>query len=249
MPDPQDMAFFPTERPRAQVTKDRAYTFTAKAHASGTQSVPTAATITIKRPGGGAMPTAVSGASMTVAGSGDMTYALTAANAVDIGSGYTADVAYTVSSVVYDGHFLFDVVRFPLRNVVLQSNLVDLHPDLTDILFSGESNYATQIARAYEDIYHFIESKGKRPYLILSSEDLRRPIEFQAMVRILRSRKKEDGDRWDGLKKDYEAQVQRWMDMAQFEYDSDSSGTLDGVDVQGSGGEADRPIAQVNWRI
>jgi len=45
----QDLTFFSTARPRDWVTKDRAYTFTCKAFSSGTQQVPSAATITIRK--------------------------------------------------------------------------------------------------------------------------------------------------------------------------------------------------------
>ena len=249
MPDPQNMYFAPTERPRTQVTKDRAYTLTAKAYLSGTQSVPSAATITIKRPGGSDMPTAVSAASMTVDGSGTMTYALTSGNAANLGSGYTAAVAYTVSSVVYDGIFLFDVVRYPLRNVVLQADLVNHHPDLADILFSGESNYASVIAQAYEDIYSFVEGKGKRPYLILSGEDLRRPIEHTALARIFLARRKEDDDRWDYLHKYHLEMAKQWLATAKFEYDETNSGTIDGMSSEGIGGEGDTVLGQVAWRV
>ena len=246
----QNLAFFSAARPRDQVKKDRAYPFTFRAYASGTQQTITSATITILQPGGGALPTAVSGAAMTIS-SNDMTYSLVAGNAGVLGANYSAAIAYVVSGTTYDGFALFDVVNYPLRNVVVQSDLLIHYPDLTDILFGStysETTFAAQIAQGFEDVYQFVESKGKRPYLILSSEDLRRPIEHRALHLIFTSRGKKDSI-WAERAQYHDEAFKRWLETASFAYDADNSGTISGGDNTGTGGEADRPLAQISWRL
>ena len=243
-----DLVFVCTERPRAQVTKDRALTFTCKAYSDGTQATVTSATITIKKPGGGDLATPVSAAAMTMSGN-DMTYALAAGNADTLGVNYTATVAYVVSSTTYDGMFLFDVVRRPIPNVVIQADLVKHHSDLADILFSGESNFQDDIEGAYCDWYMAVWNKTKRPWLILHPEEMRNAVEHLALAKIFFQRVKQDGDRWDRFHKFHLEQYQNWFANFVPAYDEDSSGTIDGGSQEGHGGESERAIGQPGWRV
>ena len=226
----QDRIFVVTDRPRPYVAKDRAYTFTAQAFLNGTQEVPSAATITIRQPGGAALTTAVSAAAMTVAGGGDMTYALVAGNTATLGANYIADVAYTVSSVVYDARFLFDVVRAPYRNVVVTADLALHHVDLTDYLNSSESSSAqTYIEQAGEDVAQFLHNKGRREYLVLDMGDLRRPIEYLALSKIFFAKSKNEGDKFDRWFKHYLSAYEGALAAINLVYDEDDSGTADGT--------------------
>ena len=226
----QDWSVDFVDRPKAQVSKDRAYTLTCKVYENGTQSVPSAGTITILGPGGGALPgSAVTGAAVTVDGAGTMTYALSAANAASPGANYSAVWNPTIDSVVLEFFQLFDVVRYPLINVVQQADLVKHHADLTDVLFSGESNYQDYIEQAFQDVYQVLENHGKRPYLVMDNDSLRRPIEHKALALIFRARFKEENDRWWNYWQIHETEYNDWMQAANFVYDWTESGTADGT--------------------
>lgn len=245
----QDIAVDFVDRPRAQVTKDRAYTLRLKAYSDGTQVVVTSGTISVKRPGGAALPTAVSDAAITVDGSGNMSYELSAANAANLGANYQAEWTFTDGTTTWERIQLFDVVRFPLYNVVTQADLVLHHNDLTDVLFSGESTAQVYIEQAFQDVFQFIDAKGKRPWLVLSAEDLRRPIEHRALELFFFSRFKQEGDRWWLLMAHHRDAYATWMQMANFVYDGDDSGTADGTDNEsGTSGEEGRNF-QITWRV
>lgn len=247
----QTIALQVADRPRPQVLKDVAYTLTFGVYFGGTlqTSFSSTTTISIKRPGGAALATPVVDANVTNT-SGVLTYALTAGNAAELGANYTADVKYYVSGVEYHGRFLFDVVCSQLTNPVTTADLVKHHPDLADIYFSGDSSTAeVYIEQSFEDVYQYIDSKGRRPFLVMGSDDLRRPIEHLALAKFFLARIKQEDDRWSVYHKFHLSQFEQWISTAQFVYDEDQSGTADGGDAQGAGGEGDRPIMQVSWRI
>lgn len=229
--DYQSIVFDFVDRPKTQVTKDRAYVLTCKLYLDGTQDVVASATVTILGPGGSPLPgAAVSGAAASVDGSGTMTYTLTAANAAVLGANYSVQWVVTDSNAdVWERLQLFDVVRYPLYNVVIQADLVQHHPDLTSYLLSTESNAQAYIERAFHDVYQVLELKGFRPYLVLSPEDLRMPIEHLALAKFFAARRNETGDRWDILYQYHWGEYHNWSNATQFTYDRDESGTADGT--------------------
>ena len=238
----QHRTFVSAARPKDWVTKDRAYTFTLKAYGigtAGTQDVPSAATITIRKPGGEALATPVSAAAMTIDGSGNMTYALVSGNTATLGEGYKIDVAYTVSTVVYDGQTEFAVVRTPLQNVVLQADLAFHHSDVADFLTSAESNATSYIAQAFEDVCRFLDARGNRPYLVLNNEALRRAVEHHALELLFFSKRKSADDRYGEWSRDHATAYQSELTAlgARLIYDYDQGGTIDGVSVEGKSGE------------
>lgn len=205
----------------------RAYTFTFRAYSSGTQQVPSAATITIRKPGGSDLATPVSAAAVTIAGGGDMTYQLASGNTSELGANYIADVAYTVSGVVYDGRFVFDVVRVPLKNVVRHADLALHHPDISAVFTGGETSTAAYIASAFEDVCFALEGKDVHPCDVLNPGDLRRAIEHRALYLFFSDKAREDRDQWDRYEKRYDAAYQ--ADFAalgpHLVYDADQDGS------------------------
>lgn len=250
MADYQSISVDFVDRPRTQVTKDRAYTLTAKLFLDGTQDVVASGTITILKPGGGAMDTAVSGEAVSVDGNGTCTYSLVAGNTGELNANYSAQWILTDSNGdVHEVPQLFDVVRYPLRNMVVQADLVKHHQDLADALFSGQSNFQDDIELAFEDVYAGIERKGKRPYLILSSEDMRRPTEHLTLFKIFASRRKEEGDRWDVYAQYHWDRYHAWMEGAVFVYDEDETGTADGTSSTSTlEGEEARGLG-IRWKV
>ena len=242
MADYQSISHTFVDRPKTQVTKDRAYTLTCKLYLDNSQDVVASGTITILGPGGGALPgSAVSGAAVTVDGSGTCTYTLSAANAATLGSNYTAQWVLTDSNAdVHEFLQLFDVVEYPLHNMVIQADLVKHHPDLTNHLFSGESDAQAYIEMAFEDVYATIEANGLRPWLVLGSHELRRPTEHLALAKLFLARVNSPGDKWDRLHDYHSNQFQRWFsaNSKKWAYDIDQSGTVSGtVDYEKGAGE------------
>lgn len=244
----QDVIWQTTDRPRTQVTLDRAYTLTGSMYSDGTIVDPTSATIDVKRPGGAALPSAVSGAAVTNT-AGVLTYALSAANANLLASNYVAIWHVIASGVTYDFVQLFDVVRYPLRSNVIQADLEKHHKDLSDYLLTGESNAQVYIEQAFEDVYQWLDNKGNRPFLVLSVEDLRRPIEHLALEKIFRPKSKNEGDREDRRATYHRAEYERLIQSAALVYDLDQSGSADGTSAFGNEGEEGSQGLGMRWRI
>ncbi len=225
----QDLTFVSTARPKDWVTKDRAHTFTFRAYSAGTQQVPSAATISIVKPGGVALATPVSGATVTIAGGGDMTYALTAGNADELGEDWTAKVTYTVSTVVYDGAVTFDVVMQAVHNVVIHADLALHHVDIASAFTGSETSTANYIRTAYEDVCSFLDGRGNRPYLVLNSQALRRPIEHRALQLFFGDKVRAAGDQWALLRDEHGVQYQTEIQAlgSRLVYDLDESGDAD----------------------
>lgn len=199
----QDNVFRSAARPKDWVTLSRAYTFSFSAYSSGTAVVPDSATITIRKPGGAALSSPVSGATVTITPiTGVMTYALAAQS--ELGANYIADVAYVVSGTTYDARFLFDVVRAPLRNVVIHADLVFHHPDLSAVFTGGETTTANYIRTAFEDVCFALQGKGVHPCDVMEAADLRRAIEQRALFLFFSDKAREDRDQWDRLVQRYE---------------------------------------------
>lgn len=239
----QDLVFRTGARPRDWVTLNRAYTFSFSA---GTQVVPSSATITIRKPGGAALATPVSGATVTIDGSGTMTYTLVEGNTSELGANYIADVAYTVSGTVYDARFLFDVVRAPIRNVVIHADLVFHHPDLSAVFTGGETTTANYIRTAFEDVCFALQGKGIHPCDVMEAGDLRRAIENRALYLFFRDKARDDRDQFDRHRADYEAAYQASLAALgpHLTYDADQDGA-----PAAEGGETGRKSTGLRYTV
>lgn len=227
------------DRPRAQIRYQVGGTLTLRAYDDGTQVVPQTATLNVKRPGGAACTTPVVNASASIDGSGNMTYALTSGNADMLQGQFGAYAPWTAEwSVNYNagaGNSTyiqpFDVVRWPIYNVVTTADLVFHHNDLASAYMAGETSAQVYIDQAFADIYAEICSDGKRPYLYIDSEELRKPLEHLSLAYFYEARTKARGDRWDGLAKAHRGQYDRWFAGKTFTYDWDQTGTVDPSEV------------------
>lgn len=230
----QDRKFASTARPKDWVTKGAAYTFTFQAKSDGTQSVPTAATITIKKPGGTALVTPVVDAAVTIAGGGDMTYTLTAANADELAANWTADVSYTVSGVVYRGRFVFDVVLVPIVNVVEHADLLLHHVDLAALFTGGETTTQSYIEKAFIDVATFLDARDIPPNLTLNPDALRPGVEHRALELFFGDKVRTADDMFvlhrDRHAVAYASELLRLG--ALIIHDADESGTADGGEAR-----------------
>lgn len=238
MPDYQSVSFTWVDLPKPQGVKDRALLLTVKMFVDGSQVVPSAATISATYPSGSELNTAVSDDAVDdIDANGTITHTLAAANLDQYATNYRAHFKMTYSSTVYDYLVLFDIARFVFRNVVVHADLVKHHADLGNLLFSGESDTQAYIELAFEDVYARLESRGKRPYLVLDSESLRRPIEHLALYKFFRARQKNTEDRFAGLADYHLEQFEIWFQTSTFIYDEDESGTADSSDTDATAGE------------
>ena len=236
------------DRPRTQATAGRVCTLSLDAYVSGTLSPTPTATISVTQAGGAQLPTPIVDVAVTVA-SGHMTYILSAANTATLGANYMASWKVTIGGVVYPVVQLFDVVRYPFENVVTTADLVRYHPDLASSYFVGETSAQAYIEEAYVDVWQVLDSKGRRPYLILSPEDFRRPLENRALARYYDARIKAPDDRWDRAFKRHQGEYERWIATANFSYDADDSGTVDGTSQFGSQAGEDGRNNGMRWQI
>lgn len=244
----QNVSWDFSDRPRTQIAKDLGGTLTLNMYVAGTQVTPTSATLTVLLPGGSALATPVTDAAATLSTS-TLTYALSAGNSSVLGANYTAKWLVTYQSVVYPVIQLFDVVRTPLLNVVVPADLARRHPDLTDSLYSTESNAQKYIEDAYFDVFQIIDAKGKRPHLVLSSESLRRPIEELALSKFFAARIKTRDDRWAYLYEMHKSEFDRTIQTIPYVYDIDDSGTVSGTSEYVSGlGEEGRTFV-AGWKV
>jgi hypothetical protein len=215
------------DRPRPQLRYGTGGTLTLKLYSDGTLNVPSLATVTVKRPGGAACTTPVSGAAVSIDGTGIMTYTLSAGNADllpaygDAYSPWSADWVVTSSGgTVYYKTTFFDVVKNPFFGIVTQADLVNHHKDLTDSLFTGESTAQTYINMAQEDIQRRFENGGYRFWLILDAEQVRRPIEHLALAKYFASRVSgAPDDRWSALRDYHQHEADSWWENSRYIYD------------------------------
>lgn len=133
----------------------------------GAKITPTSATITIYR--AGVSTALVSAASMTLSGS-ILSYPVvtTTTASYPIETGYRAEVAVTYNAVVYERHFLFDVVKFLFHLDVAWDQLVALDDSIVGTLHNGVEDLGPLISAAYDVIHGAIETKivkGKKALL------------------------------------------------------------------------------------
>jgi len=146
---------------------------------------------------------------------------------------------------------LFDVVRVPFRNVVIQADLVFHHKDLTDLLATGESDTQVYIKQAGEDVQQYLDAKGNRPFLVLNPAACRRAIEHRALELFFFAKSKSTEDRWYALyqahQNSYHTELQALGPLLVYDYDE--SGTADGTSAYGKSGEEGSQNVGMRFRI
>lgn len=100
------------------------------AYSNGVAVVPSAALVTVYKPGGSAL---VAQTAAAVGSDGEMTYTLSAANNADHDVNYKVEWEYTVNSVVYYEQQLYDVVKSKLSIPITDEDLTDELNSLKDV--------------------------------------------------------------------------------------------------------------------
>ena len=221
-------------RPRPQFQLNVGGTLYLAAFKDSTQDVVQSATISVFQFGGSGLPTPVVNAACSIDANGTMSYALAGSNC-GVLPGYdqayapwTANWKFTTSvangALAFQHLTMFDVVQWPVANVVRQSDLQNHEPDLLSTLFTTETTAQAYIDLAFEDVCRRIEQAGNRPFLYINSEDLRRPTEYLALSKFFRARRKEKGDKWDMLFHAFDSDYEDWFTSTKFIYNISQTG-------------------------
>lgn len=207
-----------------QVVKDETFPIEAKVYDGGTQQVPSAATITVKNPSGANQ---VEDQAVAISEAGTMTYTLPVANTATLWENAIIEITYTISSVDYKMVRFFDVVLNKISPCIVDDDLKEYYPELTDEIWSAESNYDDQIQEAFKILKRDLKNKGRRPHMLIDGSQLRIPLIHKTFEIIFRGFFKETGDKWHELYKEHEQKFKDEFADLVIKYDSDEDGNID----------------------
>ena len=134
---------------------------------------------------------------------------------------------FTVSSTEYVFQNLFHVVSTKLVNPVIQSDLEENHPQLSDELWSGETNFQTQIDKAFEKVRDKIISLEIYPHQTVDAEQLKGVIEWKALEIIFFDFIRETGDIWDYRYQEAKANFEAEFSTLNLMYDTGDDSVID----------------------
>jgi len=115
---------------KQQFKVNTADTFRTYVFENNRRAVPSSAFLTIYRPGGGAK--LVDNAVMTISADGLLSYSLNAAQNLDAGSNYKAEITYQLGSETFYATLFYDVVRSKLVKVITDEDIINELPQLKD---------------------------------------------------------------------------------------------------------------------
>lgn len=219
-----------------QVVKSEAFPIEAKVYDGGTQQVPSSATITVKNPDGTAQ---VEDQTVTISAGGIMTYTLPAANTGTLWEDAIIELTYTISSIDYKMVRFFDVVLNKISPCIIDDDLKDYYPELTDEIWSAESNYDQQIQEAFKQIKRELKNKGRRPHMLIDGSQLRTPLIHKSFEIIFRDFFKEIGDKWHVLMELHTQKFEDEFAALVIKYDSDEDGIVDEAERDEVAGQID----------
>lgn len=210
-----------------QAVKSDDFPIELKVYEAGTQLVPTSATITIKNPAG---TTQITAAAMAIAVGGTMTYSLDSAYTATLWENAIIDVDYVVSTVTYKLIRFFDVVLNALTPCIIDADLKEYYPELTDEIWSGTSNYNDQIVEAFKEIKGDLKNKGRRPHMLIDGSQLRTPLIHKTFEIIFRDFFKELDDKWHVLMEIHSQKYKDEFAELAIKYDADEDGLIDSAE-------------------
>ena len=110
-----------------EIRKSTAYTFTWDFFEYDIQEVPSTGTITIYKKTGAEL---VSETSVSIDSVGQIAYTISATDTATVDINYKIQLKYRIGDLYYYKHYLFDIVECPIVNVVKDSDLFELVPEL-----------------------------------------------------------------------------------------------------------------------
>lgn len=142
---------------------------------------------------------------------------------------------FTANSEVRNFNNFFDVVKWKINANVIDADLEKYYPELSNHIWSTQTNYSPQIDLAWQDVKRDIKAKGRRPSLIVVDSDIRKLIELKSFTHIFNAwfRKATD-DVWLLRAQDAEKAYQEQFDKTELRYDESQDGIVDNAQNIGS---------------
>jgi hypothetical protein len=146
---------------------------------------------------------------------------------------YTSDwrllLKYTISGVVYQANFLFDVCLFVLVNPVIDADLIELHPDLASNRWAGQTTFMPQIEKAFSDIKRKLKERGRRPSMLIDGSQLKDLIICHALELVFFDFAKDTNDIWWNRYLKRAEQFAADFGNLHISYDSDEDEAIDSI--------------------
>lgn len=221
------------------------YPVEVKAYAGGAQTIPTAATVTIKVGDKeatsdvlgsdifpGTVTTIVDAVAMTIDDCGTMTYSVPAAQLTVLAENYVLSVEYTVGGVKQKAVFLFDLVLNQLKCNVLDADLQAYSPQISAEMWPADdapANYDGQIQEAFKIVKRGIKDKGKRPAMLIDGSQVRELVILKTfeMLCFDFAKAATANDIWWMRYQKYAEMYKAMFAGLNIKYDEDQSGTIE----------------------
>ena len=214
---------------RAYLERDRPTVLSIRMYTAGALATPTSGTISVYNASNTAM---VSAAAVTAGSTSSYTLLAATVAGESYGAGWRVEWSLTMpDGYVHVVRQSASLVRVRLACPITDADLLAAHPELASYYPSGQSSYATQIDMVWEDAQGWLESKGKRPYLVTDASALRPWIRAACLAIICRMQAG-DGDpanKWAALADHYDAMTTTARDTLTLEYDETDSGQADPI--------------------
>lgn len=141
--------------------------------------------------------------------------------------------ALTIGGVVHTLTRSASLVRFVPRQVITDTDVIAGHTTLRQLLDADEGDFSRQRAEAWVWVVKQLESKGRRPELVLDSSDLREAHIARTRFELFRdyANSTVSDQRYAKLADKYELGAQHSIDTMPLDYDSDGDGFDDDGDA------------------
>jgi len=203
---------------------EASYTPEIKVSVDGVLTAPSAATLTLYNPSGEAV---VSARVCAISAAKVITATFTSDEVDDLTEDWRLLLSYTISAVVYQVNFLFDVCRIVLVNPVTDADLIKLHPDLASERWAGQTTFTPQIEKAFADIKRKLKERGKRARMMIDASQIKDLIVCHALELVFFDFAKSTEDIWWNRYLKRAEQFNADFENLHIAYDSDESGTID----------------------
>ncbi len=189
----------------------------------GALVVPSVCTVSVSRPG--QLTPEISGASCTIAASGECTYALNASSTATyfLGENYRAEFVFTYGGSTHTVARNFDVVRTPLLNYP-PCNVDELRgvAKAVDDMLTNSAQLTTAarfVVTAWVEECQWVRAQGKRVSLVSDATVFSSRLKYRALELLMRSTSRADGDTWAVLEKKFADDAEKARANLTLKYD------------------------------
>lgn len=87
-------------------------------------------------------------------------------------------------------------------------------------------SYTKQIEATFEEFEQLLVNLGRRPALIMESQEIKTPLTYLAIAKIAMDLSTDEGDKWDRISIKYEDKFNTIFNGLKLNYDTDESGSI-----------------------